>query len=410
MTGRTLLRILVVDDDEEIVENTRELLESQPISDAEDMATVATVTDFNEALVLLAQEEFDLIVLDVRDQGRIGQGLDPLDEGGSETTEADLGLQIFERVRATRFIPIIFYTALPNLVGDATAPGMPFVGLVSKTDGDPNGELRSRVREVFNSTLPAIHRALLELVERVIRDFMGEFVQEHWKELSTPPRKGDVAHLLLRRLALSLGDGAQVLTEQLSGEAISLDGDTVHPMRYYVIPPMPTRATGDILRTPRHGATPADEEPESDWYIVLTPACDLQPSHRKADFVMLARCLSFKKRAEYLKFLEKNPDPSQVLHKGSHDELKKLMSNNLGQTDRLSYLPAAWGIPDLLVDFQRVECIEYSQLDEYQCVASLDSPYAEWLVQKFVRYVGRIGVPDLDISAAIARLRSVLSG
>lgn len=417
MSERPKLRILVVDDDTQIVMDTKELLENQPVSDTGDMATVTTSTNFDEALTLLAEDEFDLIVLDVRDQRLDESSVEP-DASGSDVSSADLGIAIYEQVRAMRFIPIIFYTALPGLVEEEASPGAPFVGLVSKTDDDPSATLRLRVREVFNSTLPAIHRALLEHVERVVRDFMGGFVQQHWSELSTPPRKGDMAHLLLRRLSLSLADGVQVLMEELSAEAISLDEDTVHPMRYYIIPPTSARATGDIVRISRRGGDAGEREETidnvgeetlvDDWYVILTPACDLQPARLKADYVMLATCLPLKDRAEVKEFIAKNPAAGQVVHQKSYEDLKKLMRNGAGQADRFVYLPAAWGLPDLLIDLQQVVCIKYERLDAYECVASLDSPYAEWIVQKFVRHLGRIGVPDLDVDTAIARLRSAL--
>lgn len=37
-------------------------------------------------------------------------------------------------------------------------------------------------------------------------------------------------------------------------------------------------------------------------------------------------------------------------------------------------------------------------------IASLDSPFAEAAVNRFNRYYGRIGTPDLDAEGAFARL------
>lgn len=397
-------RILIVDDNEELAKDLQSLLSASPVSDADAIPEVAISTKFDDALALLERENFDLLILDVRDESRTAMGFDDGDDN-TATTPADAGLTVFQRVREKRFVPVIFYTALPDLVEEDARPGPPFVAVVSKLADDPNGELQSYIGTVFKSTLPAIHRALLTHVEQVVRDFMGGFVQEHWPELGTPPRKGDVAHLLLRRLSLTLGQGAPLLEGELAEEPIALDEDKVHPMRYYVIPPLDGRQTGDILR---HQTAGTDAETTWEWFVVLTPACDLVSSRVKSDFVTLARCVPLQGFEEYTKFAEANPDPGAEPTAKTRDPLLKLMHNNRGQgqADRWAYLPSAWEVPDLLVDFQQISCIPYADLEGYECVAALDSPYAEWLVQRFVRFVGRIGTPDLDVNAALQRLRS----
>ena len=43
-------------------------------------------------------------------------------------------MYVFDEVRRRRFVPIVFFTALPNLVKGLIQP--PFVALVSKIDDD----------------------------------------------------------------------------------------------------------------------------------------------------------------------------------------------------------------------------------------------------------------------------------
>jgi hypothetical protein len=40
-------------------------------------------------------------------------------------------------------------------------------------------------------------------------------------------------------------------------------------------------------------------------------------------------------------------------------------------------------------------------------LASLDSPFAEALLDGFTRYFGRLGTPDLDVAMLLQRLRTV---
>ena len=59
-----------------------------------------------------------------------------------------------------------------------------------------------------------------------------------------------------------------------------------------------------------------------------------------------------------------------------------------------------------MVDLQRVTSIEANELLAMNKVASLDSPFTETLTQRYARLMGRVGGPDLDIAAAIERMRS----
>jgi len=440
-------RILVVDDEVEIAEQTARLLRNDPASPEALNRVIDVETSFEKALDLVKSARIDVMVLDVRDQDAAGtehndaEPLDSdLDHDGSDVTTADAGLLVFEKIRARRFVPVIFHTALPNLV-DPNSVRPPFVQVVSKNDSDSTKKLRDAVRTVLESTVPAIHRALNDHVEAIVRDFMNGFVEKHWGELESPQRRGDLAHLLLRRLAMSLADGGQVLAERLtSTPGVDLTKDHVHPMRFYVTPPVGDYSTGDILRRPssrvdRHGAseeggtsnltsTPLDviagqalpaapdgaSEAIDSWFVVLTPACDLVQSRIKADFVVLAQCDLLEQTDEYKAWVDSRPAPGEApssAAKKAHAGISSLMRNRRDkrQSDRDYYLPGAWSVPNLLVDFQKVSSVPVASLGaEYERVASLDSPYVEALIETFSRYLGRRGTPDLDVEMTIKRL------
>lgn len=433
-------RILVVEDQKEIAEQTAELIRTDPTRRADSPVAVHVETRFDAALDLAESARIDLIILDVRDQGVADSA--PFDDmanpDGSDTTEADKGLAIFASIRGRRFAPVIFYTALPNLV-DSRLIRPPFVQVLSKNDNESTSKLRAAVSSVLGSTLPAIHRALNDHIEAIIRDFMTDFVEPRWSELEAPARKGDLAHLLLRRLALSLADGGEILASRLADSSgVELQEDHVHPMRFYVMPPVGDPTTGDIVvglapqgpgsidskdaeRDDLAAANPVEETSrnavdgkasgEKTWYVVLTPACDLVRSHLKADFVVLAECVPLKETPEYARWLETRPAGAEA----PSDDAKKAMSALDGlmhnrrskrPADRDYFLPAAWAVPDLVVDFQRISSIPVAKLESsYERVATLDSPYVDALVETFSRYLGRRGTPDLDVKLSIEHLQ-----
>ncbi len=82
--------------------------------------------------------------------------------------------------------------------------------------------------------------------------------------------------------------------------------------------------------------------------------------------------------------------------------LKVVKNTRSGRAaDRDFFLPAAWDIPALLVDFQRSAHLPFADLDSYERRGQLDAPYAEALIAKSIRYLGRIGMPDLDFDALV---------
>jgi hypothetical protein len=280
--------------------------------------------------------------------------------------------------------------------------------------------------------LPVIHRALLDRVEQTMREFMVEFVEMYWQQLTSPRRKGDLAHLLSRRLALSLDAGGEALAEQLADQpGVDLERDSVHPMRYYIFPCIGGSdcwTTGDLIRGPDVAAIKVEVEkeaqdggrrpleqpeesppqdavpPNNNWYVVLTPACDLVPDRIKAEYVVLVECIPLAQIKVFRAWKECG-DAGKPVPKVIEDELRELMRNNAAPKDRRTFLPGVWEAPDLVIDFQRIVHLPYSARSRYRRIMTLDSPYAQALIEKFGRYLGRVGTPDLDIRVSMDRLR-----
>ena len=100
--------------------------------------------------------------------------------------------------------------------------------------------------------------------------------------------------------------------------------------------------------------------------------------------------------------------------KQAKDKLANLIRNHRGgkyQPERYYFLPGVMNVPDLVVDYQELEVLEKSefQAQNWERIASLDSPYAAELLTRFARYFGRIGTPDLDIELILARIESSLT-
>lgn len=226
------------------------------------------------------------------------------------------------------------------------------------------------------------------------------FVAQNWEQFGDTPDRTALAHLLARRLAISLsGPGIQQLARDLGDSIGGTSEGTVHPMQYYLMPPVePTPLSGDVYK--------GQVGDQNGYWVLLTPSCDLVAGREKADWVLFARCVLLSEQAEYQKWREGLPQPPGPIQ----EKLEALLRNNRQakgiQPDRFHFLPGALSLPDLLVDFQQIEALPRSSVSNLKRLASLDNPFAEAMLSRFIRYFGRLGTPDLDLDVEVARLRS----
>jgi CheY-like chemotaxis protein len=369
-------RVLHVDDEQDILTRVKEYLEGEELGSG-DSLEVDSEENFSQALDHLEAERFDLVILDVR----LGEG---------HGADDDAGLRVIEDIQSRRFVPIIFYTAIPGHVEHLKSP---LIAVVEKTTGLP--ALLETVKVIIDRGLPSVNRALLEHVDKVQREYMWGFVSENWDDLGANEDKTAVAQLLARRLAMSLAEGGvDDLIVRLGGEPPPGDQESVvSPIRYYIIPPVSTRRlVGDVLRGTIDGV--------EGYWVLLTPSCDLARDPVKAEWVLLAPCGLLTETDEYKEWSD-NQSGTKT------NALKALLRNEKqrGQKERYFFLPGVLKIPDLVVDLQHLHKLGCNDLGGLEPIASLDSPFAEYLVTRFTRYWGRLGVPDLNVDLIMERLK-----
>ena len=376
------LRVLFIEDDEETARQIEEYFVDWKHGGLRLRGDICN--DFHDGLVRLESERFDLLVLDVL-KGKA----DANDEAGRDA---------FDSIKARRFIPVIFYTAVTDRVLDLKSA---VVRVVSKGSG--MRELEIALAEQIDSGLLRINRELNLHFESMIRDYLWDFVPQHWDELhGTEEGEATLAYLLSRRIASSLDAvGADRLANRLGSAGGSGGGveGKVHPLRYYIIPPdLDGYRTGDILR---------EGEPHSFW-VVLTPWCDLVPrgtEPQKAEHVLLAKCVALEEFQES-KWWDGGQPSSRLL---------SLLRTPAGrpegrQEGRYYFLPGVLGIPDLVIDYQQTITIEFGKLPGYYKIATLDSPFAESVSSRHLQFLGRVGTPDLDTNRVVVRLRAERAG
>ena len=399
----TPVRVLLVDDETELARSVADNIERYLVDRLNppfDSAMVDVESNFESSLEHLTSSRFDLLILDI------------LRESEGTSSPDDAGRDVFAAIRARQFLPVVFYAGDPRPVSDLINP--PFVQSVDK---GPNPEaLLDAVAAAINSGLPLILRRVHQGVDAIVRDFVSTFVMNSWHRIngSVP----DIAYLLARQLGTSFvtraDQIAEAIAESVGDSATTVSDATIHPHRFYAAQLHPGHSTGDIYR---RSAPPScvEDDTAADYFTLLTPTCDLvgaenQEGKPKAEFVLLGRCKLIGEFAEYSKWNASfaNGAPSNT----AKQRLIRLLSSRPegGQADRYFFLPGAWHVPDLLVDLQEIVSLRLDSFLALDRVASLDSPFAEALSQQYVRFVGRIGVPDLDLDVTLDRMRRQVAG
>lgn len=369
--------ILCVDDDADIAGQVQEFIDGEIAAVPSEIFRVVTTTQFPEALGILDERRVDAVILDLR-----------LGDPSARTQGEEAGRTTLNAIRARRFVPIVFYTGLPQLVRDLESP---VVSVVEKTEGVER--LLEVLRQIFNSNLPRVNHALIRHVEEVQRKYMWDFVASHWEELGMRGDGVELAYLLARRLAASLSAaGIEDFAASLgAAPQAAVDPNQRHPVQYYIAPPVtPVPYAGEILSSTKNGML--------EYQLLLTPSCDM--AQCKADHVLLARSELLTTQAEYAKWAAQ-AEPSKTATDALTDVLK---NNRKSGRERYFFLPGALNIPNMVVDFQQLKSIPCADVEQYTRHAALDSPFVESLLSQFVRYFGRLGTPDLAVQVVLEKL------
>lgn len=393
------LKILYIEDDEENRKDLIETLSGMVINNH--TVVLDCESDFEKALS--RSKEYNLVILD-RFKGDATQGGE------------DAGSDVFENVKNSFFVPVIFYSGCVNDILDRKSQ---VVGVASK--GEDYMVLVSEITRLTKHNIPFLKNGIQEHIEKVFKSFFWNVIHEENKKFI--PEAGDysLGYMLLRNFANSLSK--ENIKSIIGDDAIT--SDKVHPMEFYIYPIDSTMEfeNAEIVRK-----KDADEV-----YVILTPSCDFVSGgrrKRKAEYVLLATTVRLEETSEYkeyIKVCDFRKDIDEIDQRINHDNIgeidglkekkqkieQKINTNtasfkqflNSSKSDRFFFLPGTPFIENRVIDFQKQVMVRYDSLNvNYNRLTKLDSPFAQSMIAQFIRYYNRIGFPDIDADYVIGRL------
>jgi CheY-like chemotaxis protein len=377
-------RVLIVDDDAKMTEDLQELL-------ADELTDLGGIEfeveqDFARAEERLNHEDFDLVILDVRDAA----------DGSPSADIEGRGRELYKKIASVRWVPVVFFTGVPQQVRALEEP--PLIRVVTKNALD---DIAPAVREGLLSGVPALTRRISGLVERQVRDFMRDVVAPHWNEMAAAD-PNEIAPVIVNRLAAWLREnGLRELDRVVDGDLVAITGRSA-AARVYLMPPVTHHLTAtDLLVDPQGG-----------WWLVITPACDLYEDHpdakvekprkAKVQYVHLAK--ADRVFTDDGDGSESPPITAWLSSAKSNKDKGPAQRAFRVDDNRYRALPRYLDVPDLVIDFENVRSVALDEARGWKRVATLDSPFSESMLIAYSRSVGRIGTPDLSFDDVQARL------
>jgi CheY-like chemotaxis protein len=355
------LRLLYVEDSEDYRKNLIKIFSDRVLCNYS--IKIEAVESFDNAIEKITENKYHIIILDIY-KGKP-------DENGEQA-----GLSILQQIQEKYFIPVIFFSALTNVVQELRSQ---IVGVVTKGDEGIDG-LKQEIERLVKFNLPFVKENIHNYLDKEFIKYFWNIIHKENDKFTVDKDDFSLGYLMLRKFANSLSK--ENISKILGYETLK---DKVHPMEFYLYPTdvATDLESGEILKK------------GDNVYVILTPSCDFierfdrngKNLGRKVEKILLAKTKLLSETNEQIEYVTKSNNDTK-------DKLIKLIESRKG--DRYFFLPRTPFIENRIIDFQIKEMIDYNELGEYERLAKLDSPFAESMTSSFIRYYNRIGTPDID--------------
>jgi CTP synthase len=366
------IKILVVEDVQHTAEAIKATLEERLNLTGDD---VEIIGDFDEALnAIRPSRPYEAVVLD-------------LYVGEASQSDDRRGQQVWEKIWDKKLMPVIIHTGGECDLDPPIPEDNPFVTCI------PKGSTSDvQVADYIDSLRPQILalREVSEEFDKAVHSVLKHTSPLVWQttENDEQLRSQVLVRTARRRLAAIMDLNTMSGDEQLMS------------WEQYVYPPLGDSIfTGDILQVANGSA----ENPE-DFRLVLTPSCDTQVTASgrcKVESILVSKCTHIKSYFDVCKVKK-----SKIL-----EDLPARLSEP--QQGGFIPLPAYQRIiPLMAADLRKLELIPLENISAYgragmgyERIASIDSPFREYVLWAHMHIAGRPGMPERNLKKWAEEIR-----
>lgn len=329
--------------------------------------------------------------------------IDMMNGGATEDPKGTEGQKIISRIWKLNFCPIIIYSANPELADVKKHP------LIAKIKKGKDSEEKLLVMTKRMCLFVDAKCNIIQNAEHTVQNILRETIPGFFDDIDNDQ---DASIEQEKRLT----DKIKTVFPRVVRRRIAAEFDFGYnttkllPYEQYLYPPLGDNwLQGDIVKNKKTGLS----------YLVLTPSCDLERranGNLKTRSILCATCQPFKlddikdffryssKVRGCRKCSECDTDSNECrdnrLKEKHKEEQQQFVSMlNSGIVGDFYVLPAlADKIENMLADLKKLFIINIDEMDNFERLVSIDSPFREKLNEVFVRTAGRIGPPDRDFS------------
>ena len=340
------LRILIVEDEEEVLENCREDVEAYQLNKERDIELVECKT-LDEAEKKL-DNSFDGAIIDLK-----------LADRGDE------GNQVIENIRKSFFrIPIFIFTGL-----DTLSENIDGIEVFPK-DEFTYYDLLDKFWDIYDTGLTRIMGGRGEIEKLLNKVFLKNLLPQRKKWVSYGAEDSERTERALLRYALN--HLFQLLEE---------DKENCFPEEVYLHPPLSEDiTTGSIVK----------EKTNDQQFAVLSPACDL-----------VIRGENGKSNTDHILLVEIESVNDVLGGSRSKSRVTELATN---RRPYYHWLPQTDFFEGGVLNFRKLQTVNRADFDKQFETPSIQisPPFVKDIVSRFSSYYARQGQPDIDSANFVA--------
>lgn len=352
------MKILIIDD---IIESVQGILDS-----CEDNSWDGKIVDFDNALSELLDFDPDVIVLDWKD----------------DIDGVNVGESILDKIWRSTFRPIILFTANAGTIDVSLKENQSnkMLCVIPKGDEEPVIEQLKSIAK-FAPALSHYRENIGQALILAISSIQGLKQIENIEDLA-------IGYTLSKRTSAFFDD------QYISTLAPSW-------VQYLCPPVSECLNVCDIIRVKSEGINFQSAGKPEEYYIILTPSCDMQSTEGRApkvSHVLCARCFP---KEDFHSIPLSSPPSSR-----NTERVKSML--NSGYSNNCIALPEYAGvIPYMTANLKKPELISLTDIEvqppidttekKYFRVASICSPFREQIVWAYMQSACRPGVPDRNM-------------
>lgn len=358
----TKMKILLVEDDEQDQNGCRNAVSDFQV-DNSCKVDLKVCSNVEEARLALNEQYFDGAIIDLK-----------LDAQGDE------GNQVISQIKESfRRIPIVIYSGTPYV---AETDDFPLVNKYVKGEGTTYFDVINNFWDIYKTGITKIMGGTGEIDQRLSHIFIKNILPQinNWKQYGNQDSQR-TERALLRH---SLNHLLQYLDDDVS---------ECYPEEMYIFPSITeTIDTGCIIESKAN---------TGEFYIVLSPACDLAERRNGGCNTDRALLVSIDIEEVFIDEAEQ-----KVISSGNNftDKARKSLVNDIRGNNKYQYyhwLPKNILFRGGLINFRKISTYTEEELQNkfnFPPKMKVSPPFLKDIVARFSSYYARQGQPDIDRS------------